>query len=235
MSLGRGGMGVVLRGRDPGLDQEVAIKMLNAHPSDQSAIQRFYAEAQATAKLSHSGIVSVFEIGEQAGQHYYVMELVSGESLAEAVERDGPLPAREAATMLRSAALAVAHAHHNGVIHRDLKPANIILSEQGEPKLVDFGLAKRNDADLGLTQTGQIVGTLAFMAPEQAAGRNKETNELVDIYGLGTVLYTALTGRPPFTAESQAEVIVKVLTTDPLSPAVPRVDRDLAKDLYEVP
>lgn len=227
--LGRGGMGVVVRGKDPNLGQQVAIKMLQAPPSDHSAVQRFYAEAQATAKLSHSGIVSVFEVGEHAGQHYYVMELLAGKTLAEVVQNEGPAPARQAAMMLRQAAIAVEHAHQHGVIHRDLKPANIILDEQGEPKLVDFGLAKRHDADLNLTRTGQIVGTLAFMAPEQASGRTREITEAVDIYGLGTVLYTALTGRPPFEAESQAEVIVKVLTADPLTPSLPRAERDLGK------
>ena len=228
--LGRGGMGVVYRGRDRRLGQDVAVKLLaSVGNHDPLAVQRFYIEAQTAAQLSHPGIVSVFEVGEDQGRHYYAMALVEGETLSQKLAANGPLSAQEAAELVRVAALAVQYAHDQGVIHRDLKPSNLMIDSRGIAKIMDFGLAKRPSDEMDLTMTGQILGTLSFMSPEQASGRNKEVGTLADVYSLGAVLYAALTGRPPFEGESHAELLVKVLTAEPNPPKLPRAASDLAK------
>ncbi|MCA9177108.1 MAG: serine/threonine protein kinase [Planctomycetales bacterium] len=228
--LGRGGMGVVYRGRDRSLGQNVAVKMLlSAANHDPHCVQRFYAEAQVAARLSHPNIVPVFEVGVDEERHYYAMALVEGRTLSTLLAEDGPLEPCAAAEFVRQAALAVHYAHQQGVVHRDIKPSNLMVDTGGQPKLMDFGLAKQDDAELGLTLTGQILGTLAFMSPEQAAGRNQQVGPASDVYGLGAVLYAALTGQPLFSGESQAELVVKVLTAEPPIPACPRHCSDLAK------
>src|SRR5262249_48186748 len=153
----------------------------------------FRAEAEAAAQLDHPGIVPIFEVGEYEGQHYFSMALVEGGSLAERL-KDGPLPPREAAHLIEHVALAIDYAHGHGVIHRDLKPGNILLDRTGQPKVTDFGLAKRLHEDSHLTISGQVVGTPSFMAPEQASGRLEAVGPAADIYGLGAVLYCLLTG-----------------------------------------
>jgi WD40 repeat protein/tRNA A-37 threonylcarbamoyl transferase component Bud32 len=232
--IARGGMGVVYKARQVKLQRIVAVKMILAGElADATDVERFYTEARAAANLHHPHIVAIHEIGQHHGQHYFSMDHVAGESLASRIAR-GPLPAREAAALLKTVAEAVAFAHVEGVIHRDLKPANILLDSNNEPHVMDFGLAKRVQAGPGasatgvnLTQTGQVLGTPSYMPPEQAGGRTKEIGPRSDVYSLGAVLYCALTGRPPFQAASTLDTLLQVLDREPVSPraldsAVPR-------------
>src|SRR5262249_24178332 len=215
--VGRGGMGVVLKARQVALGRTVALKMILAgRLADAEDLRRFRAEAEAAGRLDHPGIVPVYEVGEFHGQHFFSMALVEGESLAHRVAR-GPLPPREAADLVCEVAEAVHHAHHKGIVHRDLKPSNILVGADGRPRLIDFGLAKRVEADSGLTQTGQVVGTPSYMPPEQAQGR-RDVGPAADVYALGAVLYTLLVGRPPFQAASVPDTLLQVLHQEPLPP-----------------
>jgi serine/threonine-protein kinase len=227
--LGRGGMGVVYRAQQTSLGREVALKMILrgqlASPADRG---RFEAEAQAAARLDHPGIVPVYEVGEIDGCPYFSMKYVRGTTLAQRLA-EHPLPPREAARILAAVARAVHFAHMRGVLHRDLKPSNILLDEQGEPHVSDFGLAKHVSDDLELTRTGNVLGTPAYMAPEQAAGARAQIGPRSDVYSLGVILYHMLTGRPPFQAASPAEMVLLVLEQDPVPPRMlnPKADRDL--------
>jgi WD40 repeat protein/tRNA A-37 threonylcarbamoyl transferase component Bud32 len=233
--IARGGMGVVYKARQTKLDRIVAVKMILAGElAGQADVERFHTEARAAANLHHPNIVPIHEVGQHEGQHYFSMDYVAGESLANRIAR-GPLPAREAATLLVKVARAVAFAHIDGVIHRDLKPANVLLDAQGEPHVTDFGLAKRlrgepgATATGGLTETGQVLGTASYMPPEQAGGRTKDIDRRSDVYSLGAVLYCALTGRPPFQAASTLDTLLQVLEREPVSPRTlnASVPRDL--------
>jgi serine/threonine protein kinase/WD40 repeat protein len=216
--IARGGMGVVFKARQVNLNRIVALKMILAgqlaHESD---VKRFYAEAEAAARLDHPGIVPIFEIGQHDGQHYFSMAFVEGESLAKKVI-DGPLPPREAAEMVKKVAEAVEYAHEKGIIHRDLKPANVLLDAIGQPKVTDFGLAKQTQGDSGLTGSGQILGTPSYMPPEQAAGRLDQVGPASDVYALGAILYCLLTGRPPFQSASPLDTLKQVLEQEPVAP-----------------
>ena len=226
--LGRGGMGVVYKARQPGLNRAVALKMiLAAEHAGAERRARFRAEGEAVARLSHPNIVQVYEVGEHGGLPYYSLEFCPGGSLAQRLD-GGPLPYREAAALVRILALAVDHAHQQGILHRDLKPANVLLDGGGQPKVTDFGLAKRIEEE-GKTPSGAIVGTPGYMAPEQAGGRTKEVGRAADVYGLGALLYECLTGRPPFKAASAAETLLQVLSQEPAPPRAlqPGVPRDL--------
>ncbi len=219
--LGRGGMGVVYRGVDPALRRPVAIKVVGDGPMDETRRRRFIREARAAARLRHPGIVAVHEAGEQDGRLFLVMDLVEGESLADVLDRD-TLPPRRAATIVRDVARALDYAHAAGVVHRDVKPGNILLegdeaAEEGRPLLADFGLA--TDADAGataeqLTRTGQLLGTPAFMAPEQLGSGADPVGPPADVYALGGVLYRALAGRAPFEAPDVLALIVQVMRSD---------------------
>ncbi len=227
--LGRGGMGIVYRARQVGLDRTVAIKMIRAGayatPAERA---RFRAEAEAVARLQHPNIVQVYEVGEHDGQPFFSLEHVDGGSLAR--ELDGaPLPARRAAELVEVLARAVQAAHGRGVVHRDLKPANVLLARDGVPKVADFGLAKRLDGDGGMTQTGALLGTPSYMAPEQAGGTARSAGTAADVYGLGAILYECLTGRPPFKGPTVLDTLDQVRTQDPAPPRLlqPGVPRDL--------
>lgn len=227
--LGRGGAGVVYRARDPELGREVALKVLLAGEwASRAFVERFRTEATAAAALTHPHIVPVHGFGEIDGRHYLVMRLVPGGTLAEALGRPGGRPgADRAAGLVARLARAVHHAHQRGVLHRDLKPANVLLDEQGEPLLVDFGLAKLVARDGALTQTHAVLGTPAYMPPEQAARRMDEVTTSADVYGLGAILYELLTGQPPFSGGTSAETVRRVLEEQPrplrdLNPSVPR-------------
>ncbi|HKI34724.1 MAG TPA: serine/threonine-protein kinase [Gemmataceae bacterium] len=227
--LGRGGMGVVYRVRQKSLNRVVALKMLLPGslptPAD---LQRFKTEAESTAGLRHRNIVTVHEVGDCDGCHFYSMDFIDGVSLAQRLS-SGPLPGRVAARYVEAVARAIHHAHQHDILHRDLKPSNILIDRQDEPHVTDFGLAKRMHADKGQTRTGSILGTPGYMAPEQAAGRIKELGPATDVYGLGAVLYECLTGRPPFQAETPMDTMMQVLERDPAPPSLlnPNVDRDL--------
>jgi serine/threonine-protein kinase len=201
--------------------------ILGAAGASEGDLQRFRTEAEATAALRHPHIVRVHEVGEIGGHPYFSMDFIGGMSLAQRLA-DGPLPGTIAARYLVQIARALKHAHEHRILHRDLKPSNILLDENDQPHVMDFGLAKRLDHDSVHTRTGAVLGTPSYMAPEQAAG-NKEFTAAVDVYGLGAVLYELLTGRPPFRAETPLDTLVQVLECEPAPPRLlnPKVDRDL--------
>ena len=214
--LGRGGSGVAWRARDTRLDRTVAIKFLLNNEKDAKAeanSERLSREAAAAANLLHPSIVQVHQIGEAGGVPFLVMEYVEGGSLAEEL-RAGPMPAEKSVELVTSIADAVQHSHEKGIIHRDIKPGNILLSLQGVPQVCDFGLARKLDADYSLHQTGDVVGTPAYMPPEQARGEGAD--ERSDVYSIGAVLYELLCGRSPFQAAHPWEILYQVTTIDPL-------------------
>ncbi len=227
--IASGGMGVVFKARQLSLNRLVALKMIRAgRLATDSELQRFRTEAEAAANLDHPNIVPIYEIGQHHGQHYFSMKLVEGKDLAS--ELSGrPLPLRRAAQMLATVARAVHHAHQRGVLHRDLKPSNILLDEEGQPHLTDFGLAKIIESDRDLTQTSVIMGTISYMPPEQASGKSKQITTSGDIYSLGAILYETLTGRAPFQGVDSVQILRQVIECEPLHPHSlnPQVDRDL--------
>lgn len=227
--IGRGGMGVVYRARDVRLGRTVAIKTLaDARYAERDQVERFLDEAKAVARLRHPNIVGIHAIGEHDGATYLSLEYVEGGSLANRLAA-GPMAPRPAAHLVATLAAAVDFAHRAGVVHRDLKPSNVLLTDDGVPKVGDFGLAKLLDSDSGRTFTGQVMGTPNYMAPEQAEGHSGAAGPAADIYALGTILYHALTGRPPFLGESPLETIRLVTGTEPVPPTRlrPEIPRDL--------
>ncbi|MEK7269457.1 MAG: serine/threonine-protein kinase, partial [Planctomycetota bacterium] len=227
--IGRGGIGVVYRALDPALDRWVAIKVLSGRSlEDPDMIRRFDEEAHAVAALSHPGIVPLYEAGEFEGTHYIAMEFVEGKTLDRRKRKDLFAPA-EALRIVLECAEALHFAHTRGIIHRDVKPSNIVLDPAGRIRLLDFGLAKREDVEKGITRTGEIVGTPAYMSPEQVEGDTDLIGPRTDVYGLGTVLYEMLTGHPPFDGKTAIEVLFNVRDTDPIPPRQlnPRVHRDV--------
>ncbi len=233
--LGRGGTGRVWRARQDGQEREVALKTLRAGiGADDSARERFRREALAAARLRHPGIVPVHEVGQADGESYLAMELVRGETLAQRLQA-GPLPPRVAAALVRAVANAVRHAHAAGVIHRDLKPSNILLDadRDGAPRLTDFGIARLvGGHDSSLTSLLEGLGTLAYLAPEQALGQGAKQGPATDVYGLGAVLYHCLTGRPPFLGETPAAMLRMVVESDP--PGLPSLDPSVPRDLETI-
>jgi serine/threonine-protein kinase len=227
--VGRGGMGIVYKARHLRLNRPVALKMLlagsYATPQERARFQR---EAEAVAGLQHANLVQVHDVGEHEGRPYFTMEYVEGGNLSQQL-LGTPQPAQQAAELLATLAEAVQVAHQGGIVHRDLKPANILLSADGTPKIVDFGLARHLEAGQALTMTGARVGTPSYMAPEQALGKTHVIGPAVDIYALGAILYELLAGRPPFRGETAAETELQVIYQEPVSPSRlnPRVPRDL--------
>src|SRR5262245_19913000 len=239
--IARGGMGVVFKARQISLNRLVALKLISAGAlASADLVKRFKAEAEAAASLSHPNIVPIYEIGEHQGQHYFSMGLIEGPNLREAlsqiqnpkseIRNESPhWPPKTWVKLVSAIARAVHYAHQRGVLHRDLKPSNILLDAQGEPHLTDFGLAKLVQKDSTLTHTHAVLGTPAYMSPEQARGDTKDVTTAADVYGLGAVLYETLTGSPPFAGGTSMETIRQVLDQEPRRPSVwnPTVDRVL--------
>jgi serine/threonine-protein kinase len=209
------------------LNRVVALKLILAgrYAGDQEGA-RFRREAEAAARLQHPNIVQIYEIGEHEGLPFFSMEFCGGGSLDRRLAGT-PLAPREAATLVRTLAVAMQAAHQAGIIHRDLKPANVLLTSDGTPKITDFGLARQLD-EVGQTQTGAVIGTPAYMAPEQAQG-HKAVGPTIDVYALGAMLYEMLTGRPPFKATTSLDTIRQVIDDEPVPPSRlnARVPRDL--------
>jgi hypothetical protein len=214
--LGRGGMGVVYKALHLRLNRLVALKMVqDSHCLHPEHLVRFLSEAEAVAGVQHPYIAQIYEVGQMDGRPYYTMEFVAGGNLAQKTAR-APQPPRQAAHMVEMLARAVQVAHQCGIIHRDLKPDNVLLAADGTPRITDFGLAKRLHGDVGLTHTGEILGTPSYMAPEQADGLIKDLGPCTDVYALGAILYELLTGRPPFVGVTVLDVLDQVKKKEPL-------------------
>jgi ABC-type phosphate/phosphonate transport system substrate-binding protein len=244
--VGSGGMGVVFKARQGSLKRLVALKMLNPQAASSLVVaERIRLEAEAAASLHHPHIVTIHEVGEHDGQPFFSMELVEGTGLDKLIGPEGLRlapshsfetdrrrgPTATAARLMVQIAQAVDYAHRHGVLHRDLKPANVIIDAEGAPHLTDFGLAKILDRErANMTSSGSILGTPAYMAPEQAAGGTKRVSTAADIYSLGAMFYHMLTGRPPFRADTPLETLRQVVEEEPKHPSTcnEAVDRDLA-------
>jgi eukaryotic-like serine/threonine-protein kinase len=227
--IARGGMGVVYKARQMSLNRIVAVKMLLfGQTANGDFVKRFHAEARAVARLHHPNIVAIHEVGIHEGQHYFSMDYVEGQTLAERAWNN-PVPPALAADYLQTIAQAVHYAHRKGVLHRDLKPSNVLIDTMDQPRVMDFGLAKRLQDDSDLTLEGQVLGTPNYIAPEQAAGKRTGVGPVADVYALGAVLYYLLTGRPPFLGESLEETLNLVLHAEPVAPRLltPAIPRDL--------
>jgi serine/threonine-protein kinase len=230
--LGRGGMGVVYRARDPVLDRVVALKLIRADlAEDPGWVERFYREARAAARLQHRHVMPIWGMGLHEGQHAFVMPVVAGGSLANRLA-DFQRDRRTAVVLMEKVARGVQALHEQGIVHRDLKPGNVLLDEQGEPLVADFGLAKFVDGSAEMTATGAVVGTPAYMSPEQAAGLGRQVTPACDVWALGVMLYELTTGRRPFLGDTQPEVARQVLAAEPPRPR--RLRRDLPRDLETV-
>ncbi len=215
--VARGGMAEVYLAHDLLLDRPVALKVLFPELSvDRSFVERFRREAQAAANLSHQNIVSIFDWGEEEGTYFIVMEYVSGQPLSHMIRTEGKLQPDRAAQIAAGTAAALSNAHRHGVVHRDVKPGNILLDEQGQVKVTDFGIARAGDPKENLTQTGVVMGTATYFSPEQAQGL--PTDQRTDVYSLGVVLYEMVTGRPPFSGETPVSIAYKHVKEDPIPP-----------------
>lgn len=245
--IGEGGMGVVYRAHDNRLNREVAIKVLRVDPSRRLAPEkvreiqaRFYKEAQAAARLNHPNIVAIHQVGHSGGQPYIVMEYLRGKNLLEKMEE--PLPIKEVIRTAIQICEALDYAHSQGVIHRDVKPDNIVVMEDGRVKIADFGIARIEDADVGLTKAGVLLGSPAYCSPEQLRDFSNVDGR-ADLFSLGVILYQWLTGKLPFEGNSSPEIITRILSQEPalprsLNPEIPPslealIMRALAKDPSE--
>ena len=226
--LARGGMGIIYRARQRGLNRVVALKMiLQGRFAGPEILKRFDIEARAAARLQHPNIVAIHDIGFVEGLPYFTMDLIEGPNLETRLQ-EGPMRTEAAAELVRTIAGAVAYAHAQGVLHRDLKPSNILIPTSGEPRLTDFGLARQADGDSTLTETGQAFGSPNYIAPEQAVDASR-ASAASDIWSLGAILYHMLTGRPPFTASSVADTLRAVAEEEPARPHL--LNRSVSRDL----
>ena len=214
--IGKGGMGVVYRARQKSLGRDVAVKVLR--PGEMlfgDAIRRFKREAASLARLRHPHIVAIHDLGETNGQVFFAMDLIDGRPLSELLAAKRPMAPSAAVRLMRQTAAAIAYAHERGVIHRDLKPSNILVTKENDAFVVDFGLAVDVRQEGDATVSGRILGTPAYMAPEQARGDKKRIGERTDVHALGVLLYEMLGGKAPFAAPSLAETLAKILNDDP--------------------
>jgi serine/threonine-protein kinase len=237
--VGSGGMSSVFCAHDAQLERRVAIKILHERlAGDDEYVERFRHEARSVAQLTHPNIVSVIDRGEDQGRQYIVFEFVDGENLKEAIVRSGPAPIRRAVELAVAIADGLSFAHKHGLVHRDVKPQNVLLSENGDVKVTDFGIARSLDVEHGVTQTGTVVGTGEYLAPEQASGG--AVSPATDVYSLGVVLWEMLTGRVPFAGDTFVAVALRHVNEPPpdirtVRPDVPprlaaAIDRALQKD-----
>ena len=230
--VARGGMGVVFCARQRSLNRQVAIKMILAGEfASPQFVKRFRQEASAAASLQHPNIVTVHEVGESEGQYYFSMDFVEGPNLAELVRAE-PLSARRAARYLKSIAEAIQYAHQKGILHRDLKPSNILIDQLDQPRITDFGLAKQFNSDFELTQTGQTLGSPAYISPEQGWGPASDVGPRSDIYSLGAVLYHLVTGRPPFQGDTVHQILLQAQNVEPIPPR--RLNPGVPDDLQTI-
>jgi serine/threonine protein kinase len=215
--LGRGGMGVVFKAIQKSLDRPVALKLLlSEHSSNPLLLKRFLEEARAAARLTHPNIVSVYQVGECFAGPYFVMEFIDGPSLEQLLQRT--LPIGWTSVLIITVTEAVQHAHEKGIVHRDLKPGNIMLHESKRPVVMDFGIAKVLGKGAGMTQPGAVMGTPAYMPPEQAGDEPSKIGPHSDVYSLGAILYTLLTGKVPFDEGTAFKTILKVISETPPEP-----------------
>jgi tetratricopeptide (TPR) repeat protein/predicted Ser/Thr protein kinase len=227
--LGKGGMGVVYQAKQLSLNRLVALKMLRAGIwAGDDEVHRFQNEAEAVANLDHPQIVTIYEVGQYDGRHYFSMRLVEGPSLEKVLDQYAADP-RRAARLVSEVARALHHAHQRGILHRDLKPSNILLDGEARPHVTDFGLAKQLERNGALSISGSILGTPQYMSPEQASGSRRAITTVTDVYGLGALLYAALTGRPPFKSDSVLETLDQVRECAAQPPS--RVNRKVSRDL----
>lgn len=228
--LGRGGMGVVYLAHQVNLERPVAIKMIRSGClAGEEEIQRFYAEARSAARLDHPNIVSVHQCGEIDGHHFFSMDFIPGSDLARLVQA-GALSPITAARYARDVARTIAYAHRQGVLHRDLKPANVLVDEQDQVVITDFGLAKLMGSESGLTRSGAALGTPSYMSPEQAAGNPAEHGAMTDVYSIGAILYALLIGKPPFQATTAVQTIMDVIHQPAPSLRAQRLDIPIELD-----
>ena len=226
--IGYGGMGAIYKARQISLDRIVALKMILDPRQDRD---RFRVEAEASASLHHPNIVSIYEVGEHEGHPYFSMQYIDGGSLSDVMDSSRLQP-KEVARLVATIAHAAHFAHQRGILHRDLKPGNILLSSDGCPFITDFGLAKQFQSDSNITQTGAILGTPGYMAPEQAMGEIKNLTVATDVHGLGAIMYAALSGRAPFEGQTTLETIRLVMD----KPATPLREHrtDVPRDLQTI-
>jgi serine/threonine protein kinase len=243
--VARGGMGVVYKARQISLDRIVALKTILAGQfASEADVDRFYTEARAAANLQHPNIVAIHEVGQHEGQHYFSMDYVEGRNLASLVEK-GPLPVSQAVTYVKSIAEGIHYAHQQGILHRDLKPSNILIDCFDEPRITDFGIAKRIGArdvtavpgagpiaETSLTAAGEVLGTPSYMSPEQIDADPAQLGPATDVYSLGAILYELLTGRPPFRGRSARDTLLAVLQSPPVS--IRRLNRRVPRDLERI-
>ena len=242
--VGSGGMSSVYRAHDRMLERKVALKILHQrYGEDAEYLERFRREARAVAQLAHPNIVTVIDRGEDDGRQFIVFEYVDGDNLKEVVDRDGPLPVEDVIDYGIEIARALAYAHEHGIVHRDVKPQNVLLNGDGRAKVTDFGIARSLDVERGVTQTGTVLGTSNYIAPEQASGQ--PVDERSDVYSLGVVFYELLTGKLPFAGENFVAVALRhinepappVLAGRPDAPPLlaALVDAMLAKEHFDRP